>query len=104
MSASNKNVSGYIWPWLEPLFGALLVYDGVKTLVTHDYRYRMWHYHGITADFAGVLMLLGAFLLFRGRAWRKRGWENWTVLDKAVGAIIGLGGLYFIVMRFVSIL
>lgn len=80
------------------------MFGGIKTIIAHEYRYRMWVYHGAVADFAGVLMLLGAFLLFRGRAWRKRGWNNWTILDKVVGAIVGLGILYFIVMRFVSIL
>jgi len=104
MSAWNKDMSGYIWPWLEPILGAVLVYGGVKAIITHEYRYRMWIYHGAVADFAGVLMLLGAFLLFRGRVWRNRGWDKWTIVDKIVGAIVGLGILYFIVMRFVSIM
>ena len=73
MSVLNKDLSGYIWPWLEPIFGVLLTYSGLKTVITHEYRYRMWVYHGATADFAGILMLLGAFLLFRGRVWRHRG-------------------------------
>jgi hypothetical protein len=104
MSAWNKDLSGYIWLWLEPILGVVLVFGGVKTIFTHEYRYRMWVYRGAVADFAGILMLLGAFLLFRGRVWRKRGWDNWTILDKVVGAIVGLGILYFIAMRFVSIL
>jgi hypothetical protein len=104
MSVWNKDLSGYVWPWLEPILGVFLVFSGIKTIITHEYRYRMWVYHGVVADCAGVLMLLGAFLLFRGRVWRKRGWENWNVLDKVVGAIVGVGMLYFIVMRFVSIL
>ena len=104
MSAWNKDLSGYIWPWLEPVLGVLLVFGGVRTIITHEYHHKMWVYHGAVADFAGILMLLGAFLLFRGRAWRKRGWNNWTVLDKVVGAIVGVGLLCFIVARFVSIL
>ena len=104
MSAWNKDLSGYIWPWLEPLLGAFFVFEGIKTIIAHEYRYRMWVYHGVTADFAGVLMLLGAFLLFRGRVWRRRGWNNWTILDKVVGAVVGAGFLFFIVMRWVSIL
>jgi hypothetical protein len=103
-SSWNKDLSGYIWPWLEPLLGAFLVYAGIKAIVTQEYRYRMWIYHGVTAEFAGALMLLGAFLLFRGRVWRKRGWSNWTILDKIVGGIVGVGILFFIVMRWVSIL
>jgi hypothetical protein len=102
--ALNKNLSGYIWPWLEPVLGVLFVFEGVKTIIKHEYHDHLFVYHGVVADFAGVLMLLGAFLLFRGLAWRKRGWVNWTVLDKVVGAVVGVGILYFIVMRFVSIL
>lgn len=104
MSAWNKDVSKYIWPWAEPLLAVGFVYLGTKTIITHEFRDRSWTYHGLTADFAGVLMLLGAFLLFRGRVWRKRGWANWTVLDKVAGAIVLLGVLYFIVLRFASIL
>jgi hypothetical protein len=102
--AWNKDLSGYIWPWLEPIIGVLLVFGGVKTIIKHEFHDHSFAYHGIVADIAGFLMLLGAFLLFRGRAWRKRGWVNWTVLDKVVGVIVGLGILYFILMRFVSIM
>jgi hypothetical protein len=102
--AWNKDLSGYIWPWLEPLFGFLLVISGIKTVIKHEYHDHSFVYRGVVADFAGVLMLLGAILLFRGRVWRKRGWANWMVLDKVVGAVVGVGILYFIVMRFVSIL
>ncbi len=63
------------------------MFSGIKTIITHEYRYRMWVYHGAVAELAGILMLLGAFLLFRGRVWRKRDWVNWTVLDKFVGAV-----------------
>jgi phosphate/sulfate permease len=104
MSAWNKDLSGYIWPWLEPILGVLLVIGGVRTIIRHEFHDHRFDYHGAVAVFAGVLMLLGAILLFRGRAWRKRGWVNWTVFDKVVGAIVGLGILYFIVMRFVSIM
>src|SRR5215813_408648 len=104
MSVWNKDLRGYIWPWLEPLFGVLLVIAGVKIIIAHEYRYRAWVYHGAVAELAGALMLLGAFLLFRGRAWRNRGWEKWTVLDKVVGAIVGIGILFFIVQRWISIL
>jgi len=104
MSAWNKDVSGYVWPWLEPILGALLVFGGVKTIIKHEFHDHSFVYHGAVAVFAGVLMLLGAFLLFRGRVWRNRGWANWAVIDKVVGAVVGLGILYFIVMRFVSIM
>lgn len=104
MSAWNKDLSGYIWPWLEPVFGVFLVFGGVRTIIKHEFHDHKFVYHGDVADFAGVLMLFGAVLLFRGRVWRKRGWANWTALDKVVGAIVGLGILYFIVMRFVSIM
>ena len=100
----NKDLSGFFWPWLEPIIGVLLVFGGIKTIIKHEYHDHGFVYRGIVADVAGVLMLLGAFLLFRGRVWRKRGWANWTVLDKVVGAIVGVGILYFIVMRFISIL
>jgi len=80
-----------------------LVFGGIKTILNHEFHDHRFVYHGAVADFAGVLMLLGAYLLFRGRAWRKRGWAYWTVLDKVAGAIVGLGIVYFIVMRFVSI-
>jgi hypothetical protein len=104
MSVWKKDLSRYIWPWLEPIIAVLSVYGGVKTIIKHEFHDRSFVYRGAVADFAGVLMLLVAFLLFRGRVWRKRSWENWTVLDKVVGAMVGLGVLYFIVMRFVSIL
>lgn len=106
MSASNKQVSGYggILRWLEPITGLLLVIGGVKAIIRHKFYLHSFVYHGVVADFGGFLMLLGAFLFFRGRASRKRGWVNWTVLDKVVGAIVGLGILYFIVIRFVSIM
>jgi hypothetical protein len=104
MSAWNKDMSSYIWPWLEPVMGAFLVFAGFRAIIKQEYRYHMWIYHGAIAEFAGVLMLLGAFLLFRGRVWRKRGWENWTRLDKAVGAVVGAGILFFIVQRWIAIL
>ena len=104
MSAWNKDLSGYVWPWLEPIFAVLLVFGGVQTIIKHEFHDRSFVYHGPVAVFAGVLMLLGAFLLFRGRVWRKRAWANWVVLDKVVGAIVALGILYFIVMRFISIM
>lgn len=104
MSAWNKDISGYVWPWLEPVLGAFLAYCGIKTIITHQYRYHLWVYHGATAEFAGVLMLLGAFLFFRGRVWRNRGWDKWTVLDKSVGALVGVGVLFFTVQRWISIL
>jgi hypothetical protein len=104
MSAWNKDLSGYIWPWLEPVLGVFLVFGGAKTIIKHEFHDHSFAYRGAVADFAGVLMLLGAFLLFRGRVWRNRGWVNWTVLDKMVGVIVGLGIMYFIAMRFVSII
>jgi hypothetical protein len=104
MSVWNKDLSRYIWSWLEPAMGILLFIDGVKTVVTHEYRYRFWAYHGAVAQFAGVLMVLGAFLFFRGFAWQNRGWDNWTVVDKVVGSIVGLGILFFIILRWIPIL
>ena len=100
----TKDLSGYIWPWLEPLMGVFLVYAGIKTIVTQEFHQRMWIYHGAMAEFAGALMLLGAFLLFRGRVWRKRGWNNWMLLDKVAGVIVGGGLLFFMVMRWIAIL
>jgi nitrate reductase gamma subunit len=61
-------------------------------------------YHGAAAEFAGILMLLGAYLLFRGRLFRNRSWNQWTVLDKLVGAIVAIGFLFFIVQRWISVL
>lgn len=99
-----KALSYFICLLLEPILAVVFVVSGIKTIITHEYHDHSWGYNGVTAEFAGVLMLLGAFLLFRGRAWRKHGWTNWTILDKGAGAIIGAGILFFIVMRFVSIL
>lgn len=104
MSAWKKDMSGYVWPWLEPVLGVFLVCCGIKTIITRQYRDHLWIYHGVTAEFAGVLMLLGAFLFFRGRAWRNRGWDKWTVLDKSVGAVVGVGVLFFVGQRWISIL
>ena len=104
MSDWNKDLSSCIWPWREPVLGVALVFGGVRTILTHEFHDRTWAYHGFTADFAGVLMLLGAALLFRGRIWRKQGWHTWIVLDKIIGAIVGAGVLYFIAQRWISVL
>ena len=103
-SVWKKDLSSYIWPWLEPVLGVIFLIDGVKTIITHEYRYRMWIYHGATAELAGILMMLGAYLLFRGLIWRRRGWSNWSILDKVVGACVGSGFLFFVALRWIAIL
>src|ERR1700690_81528 len=35
-SALNKDLSGYIWPWLEPLLGAFFIFEGIKTIIEHE--------------------------------------------------------------------
>jgi hypothetical protein len=104
VSTWNKDLGPYVWPWLEPVMGVFFLVYGVRTIITQQYRYRTWVYHGAVAELAGVLMLLGAYLLFRGRVWRKRGWENWNVVDKIVGGIVGVGFVFFIALRWIDIL
>jgi hypothetical protein len=36
--AWNKDLSGYIWPWLEPVLGVPLVFDGIKIILNHEYH------------------------------------------------------------------
>jgi hypothetical protein len=104
LSIWNKDFGPYVWPWLEPVMGVFLLVCGVRTIITQEYRYHMWVYHGAMAELAGVMMLLGAYLFFRGKVWRRRGWENWSLADKVVGGIVGAGMVFFAVLRWIDIL
>ena len=94
MSTWNKNLNPYIWPWLEPVMGVLFLVCGVRTIVTQKYQYHTWVYSGAVAELAGVLMLLWAYLFLRGKVWRRRGWDNWSLADKIAGGCRGRHGVF----------
>ena len=79
----KKDLSPAIWPWLGPVLGVILIYNGIKTIFTEQLRYRFGVYRGATAVVGGIEMLLWAYLMFRvGFIIKKRMWNK---LDLAVG-------------------
>jgi hypothetical protein len=70
MSIWRKDLSFYVWPWLEPVFGALFLFVGVKAIVTGELHLKRLVYHGVTCYVGGAWMVLFSYLLFRGRIYR----------------------------------
>lgn len=89
----RKNLSPVIWPWLGPVLGVVLIYNGIKTILTEQLRYRLGVYHGATAVVGGIEMLLWAYLMFRADfIINKRGWNKFD-LAVGIGAVAILLGL-----------
>lgn len=89
----TKNLSPAIWPWLGPVLGVVLIYGGIKAIITEDLRYRPWVYHGAAAIIGGIGMLLWAYVMFRaGFIIKSRKWNNFDLVA-GIGAVIILLGL-----------
>jgi hypothetical protein len=97
----KKDFSPSIWRWLSPVFGVLLLYNGIKVIITENLHYRLWVYHGITAQIGGVMQLLVSYLMFRGLFWKKRAWSPF---DIGVGICAGAIFLGFLVLRWIDVL
>ncbi len=96
----KKYPHSYIWSWLSPLFGVLFVYGGIKTIITKQFHYRYWVYHGLIAEVGGIMFLMWAYIMFRGSYWKKR----WNPIDIVIGICAGVLSLGFLVLRWIDIL
>ena len=98
----QKNLSPSVWPWLGPVLGLVLVYEGVTVIFKEELRYRFWVYHGVTAIIGGIGMLFWSYLMFRAGVLIRR--KSWNKLDMIVG--IGAGTIFvgFLVLRWIDIL
>lgn len=96
----TKDYSPTIGRILGPLFGVLLLYGGIKTMVTKQYHYRSWIFHGTTAEMGGIMLLLIAYLMFRGCFWTKK----WNPFDVGVGICAGVIFLGFLALEWTDIL
>ena len=92
MSVWRRNLSPYVWPWLEPIVGALFLFTGIKAIVTGEFHARRLVFHGVTCYTGGVMMIIASYLMFRGRLWTGR---VWTSSDRIVGVFAGVGLVWF---------